>query len=178
MNTVGFYPLVKYLEVVLGGMLLFNILVPVALAVMAGIAMQIVYLNLFVSPHPRELWTGTQELLLCGLLLIGYSRIFKGLFQWKARPGFFWQPGAAQDMALPAVAPLQYVAQRKDFWILLAVTVVWTGVVLVFSTSMFARPLRMYDWSSPVLACALAMLGMWMERRQVDAPAQVQGHAA
>lgn len=49
MNHIGFYPFIKYLEIVLGSMLLFDLLTPLALAVMAGIAFQIAYLNLFVS---------------------------------------------------------------------------------------------------------------------------------
>lgn len=87
MTNIGFYPFIKYLEIVLGAMLLFNVFVPVALAVMAGIAFQIIYLNLFISPHPRQLFTGTQELLLCGLLILAYGKHFAGLFTFKAKPG-------------------------------------------------------------------------------------------
>lgn len=91
MNNIGFYPFIKYLEIVLGGMLLFNIFVPLALAVMAGVTFQIAYLNLFVSPHPRQLFTGTQELLLCGLLIIAYGKSYAGLFKLKAKPAFLWE---------------------------------------------------------------------------------------
>lgn len=87
MTNIGFYPFIKYLEIILGAMLLFNLFVPVALAVMAGIAFQIIYLNLFISPHPRQLFTGTQELLLCGLLILAYGKHFAGLFTLKAKPG-------------------------------------------------------------------------------------------
>ena len=71
-------------------MLLFNILTPVALAVMAGIAFQIAYLNLFVSPHPRQLFTGIQELLLYGLLILAYGKHYRSLFVVKAAPSFPW----------------------------------------------------------------------------------------
>ncbi|KMM24017.1 membrane protein [Bordetella pseudohinzii] len=91
MNDIGFYPFIKYLEIVLGTMLLFNILTPLALAVMAGIAFQIGYLNLFVSPHPRQLFTGTQELLLCGLLILAYGKSYAGMLTARARPAFLWQ---------------------------------------------------------------------------------------
>ncbi len=94
MNNIGFYPFIKYLEIVLGGMLLFNLFVPLALAVMAGIAFQIAYLNLFISPHPRQLFTGTQELLLCGLLILAYGRSYAGLFVCKAKPAFPWNKQA------------------------------------------------------------------------------------
>ena len=90
MNNIGFYPFIKYLEIVLGSMLLFNILTPVALAVMAGIAFQIAYLNLFVSPHPRQLFTGIQELLLYGLLILAYGKHYRSLFVVKAAPSFPW----------------------------------------------------------------------------------------
>ena len=90
MNNIGFYPFIKYLEIVLGSMLLFDILTPLALAVMAGIAFQIAYLNLFISPHPRQLFTGTQELLLCGLLIFSSGKSYAGLLRIKAKPRFLW----------------------------------------------------------------------------------------
>lgn len=91
MNNIGFYPFIKYLEIVLGSMLLFNILTPLVLAVMAGIAFQIAYLNLFISPHPRQLFTGTQELLLCGLLILAYGKHFTSLFVVRPTAGFPWK---------------------------------------------------------------------------------------
>lgn len=90
MNNIGFYPFIKYLEIALGAMLLLNIFTPHALAFMAGIAFQIVYLNLFISPHPRQLFTGVQELLLCGLLLLAYGRSYSALFTFKAKASFPW----------------------------------------------------------------------------------------
>lgn len=94
MNDIGFYPFIKYLEIVLGSMLLFNVLTPLALAVMAGIAFQIAYLNLFVSPHPRQLFTGTQDALLCGLLILAYGKSYAELFRVKAKPAFPWSKQA------------------------------------------------------------------------------------
>ncbi|WP_353234331.1 hypothetical protein [Diaphorobacter ruginosibacter] len=166
MNEVGFYPLVKYLEIVLGSMLLFNILVPVALAFMAGIAFQIIYLNLFVSPHPRQLFTGTQELLLCGLLILAYGKNFAGLFQLRAKPGFPWQQRQSAVTGSPAVTGMPvYAARSKDMVLLIAVAVVWTVVVIGFSTTMGSRPLRIYDWGPPMGALLLALFTMFMDRR-------------
>ena len=88
MNNIGFYPFIKYLEIILGSLLLFNIFTPLVLAFMAGIAFQIAYLNLFISPHPRQLFTGVQEVLLCGLLLLAYGKSYSGLFVLKARPSY------------------------------------------------------------------------------------------
>lgn len=90
MNNIGFYPFIKYLEIVLGSMLLLNIFTPLVLAFMAGIAFQIAYLNLFISPAPRQLFTGTQELLLCGLLLLSYGKSYAGLFVFQVKPIFPW----------------------------------------------------------------------------------------
>jgi len=91
MNSIGFYPLIKYLEVILGGMLLFNRFVPLALIVMGGITFQIAYLNLFISPHPRQKFTGTQELLLNGGLLLAYGGYYADFLRAKAKPLFLWQ---------------------------------------------------------------------------------------
>lgn len=164
MNVVGFYPLVKYLEIVLGSMLLFNILVPVALAFMAGIAFQIVYLNLFVSPAPRQMFTGTQELLLCGLLILSYGKIFAGLFHFRAKPGFPWQ-GKSVVEATPALQKVSaYVIRPRDYVILFGISIFWTLVVIGFSTSMGSRPLRIYDWGPPIGALLLTLIFMFLDK--------------
>ncbi len=171
MHEIGFYPLVKYLEIVLGSMLLFNVLVPVALTFMAGIAFQIGYLNLFVSPHPRQLFTGTQELLLCGLLILAYASTFAGLFQWKAKPGFPWQKNPQEASAARTKSKTPCTAGRKDVWLLLCVSLAWTLVVIGFSTTLGSRPLRIYDWGPPVGALLITLVAMGMERRRRPATA-------
>ncbi|SPS01135.1 hypothetical protein [Cupriavidus taiwanensis] len=90
MADIGFYQAVKYLEVVLGTMLLFNLAVPLALIVMAGISVTIIYLNLFISPAPRQLFTGLQELLLNGALLLAYGGYYANFCRVKTRPFWFW----------------------------------------------------------------------------------------
>jgi putative oxidoreductase len=91
MTNIGLYPLVKYLEVILGAMLLFNWMVPLALIVMGGITFQIAYLNLVISPHPRQKFTGTQELLLNGSLLLAYGGYYADYLRAKAKPYFLWE---------------------------------------------------------------------------------------
>lgn len=91
MTNIGFYPLVKYLEVILGAMLLFNWMVPLALIVMGGVTLQIAYLNLVISPHPRQKFTGTQELLLNGSLLLAYGGYYADYLRIKAKPYFLWE---------------------------------------------------------------------------------------
>ncbi|MBP0630451.1 hypothetical protein [Cupriavidus sp. AcVe19-1a] len=90
MADIGFYQVIKYLEVVLGTMLLFNLAVPLALIVMAGISVTIIYLNLFISPAPRQLFTGLQELLLNGALLLAYGGYYANFCRVKTRPFWFW----------------------------------------------------------------------------------------
>ncbi len=48
----------------------------------------------------------------------------------------------------------------KHFAILLGVTAVWTLIVIGFSTTLGARPLRLYDWGPPVGACLLTIAFM------------------
>ncbi|ANY17609.1 hypothetical protein [Bordetella pseudohinzii] len=48
----------------------------------------------------------------------------------------------------------------KPFVIVIAVALIWTLVVIGFSTSMGARPLRLYDWGPPVAACLLTLVCM------------------
>lgn len=89
MADIGFYQVIKYLEVVLGTMLLFNLAVPLAVIVMAG-SVTIIYLNLFISPAPRQLFTGLQELLLNGALLLAYGGYYANFCRIKTRPFWFW----------------------------------------------------------------------------------------
>lgn len=90
MADVGFYQMIKYLEVLLGTLLVIDVAVPMALLVMAGISVTIVFLNLFVSPDPRELFTGFQELLLNGALLLAYGGYYANFCRLKAKPFWFW----------------------------------------------------------------------------------------
>ncbi|WP_427307891.1 hypothetical protein [Cupriavidus sp. H39] len=90
MADIGFYQVIKYLEVVLGTMLLFNLAVPLALIVMTGVSVTIIYLNLFISPAPRQLFTGIQELLLNGGLLLAYGGYYANFCRIKTRPFWFW----------------------------------------------------------------------------------------
>lgn len=54
--------------------------------------------------------------------------------------------------------------QNKHIFILLAVVVIWTLIVIGFSTSMGARPLRMYDWGPPVFSGLITLVFMLKEK--------------
>lgn len=55
---------------------------------------------------------------------------------------------------------MNHEVKRRDFAVLIAVAVIWTLVVIGFSTTMGTRPLRIYDWGPPVFACLLTLLCM------------------
>lgn len=56
----------------------------------------------------------------------------------------------------------------KHAAILVAVTLVWTLIVIAFSTTMGARPLRLYDWGPPVGACLLTLVFMLRDKHRQD----------
>ena len=49
-------------------------------------------------------------------------------------------------------------------FLIIAVAVVWTVVVIGFSTSMGSRPLRIYDWGPPVGALLLTLIAMLIDK--------------
>lgn len=178
MTNIGFYPLVKYLEVVLGFLLLFNLFVPLALIVMAGIAFQIVYLNYFISPHPRQLFTGTQELLLCGGLLLAYGGYYTDFLRAKAKRLFLWEGFTSRvnrsnsEIEKPSYKEITTYKETnsrkkiaaKHFVLIAGIVTVWTAIVIAFSTTLGARPQRLYDWGPPVAAGLMAMIFMLMDK--------------
>ncbi|ODP37159.1 DoxX family membrane protein [Sphingomonas turrisvirgatae] len=97
LSEVGMYQGVKYLEIVLGAMLVLNRFVPLALIFMAAISAVIIYLNLLISPHPRQLFTGIQELILIGFLLLAYGGHYAGFCKRRSAPLWFWDGLRSND---------------------------------------------------------------------------------
>jgi hypothetical protein len=52
----------------------------------------------------------------------------------------------------------------KDIAIVVSVALVWTLVVIAFSTTMGSRPLRIYDWGPPAFACLVTLVFMLKDR--------------
>jgi hypothetical protein len=50
--------------------------------------------------------------------------------------------------------------KRVDFVIVTSIAFIWTLVVVAFSTTLGSRPLRIYDWGPPVLACVITLFFM------------------
>lgn len=59
---------------------------------------------------------------------------------------------------------MHQAAGLKDAVIVIATALIWTLVVIAFSTTMGSRPLRIYDWGPPVFACLLTLLVMLKDR--------------
>lgn len=60
----------------------------------------------------------------------------------------------------------EFVAGRH-YVLIAAVAIAWTLIVIGFSTSMGARPLRMYDWGPPAFAGLITLIVMFVsDRRQ------------
>lgn len=91
MTRVGLYDLIKIVEIVVGFCLLFNVAVPLALVMEFPLTVSIAYLNLFVDGEPRQLYTGTKELLFNGILLLAYGNYYRGMLRWRAAPSPLWQ---------------------------------------------------------------------------------------
>ena len=105
LDQIGLYPFVKYLEAVVGLMLIFNVAVPLALVLEMPITVVISYLNLIVEAKSRHLYTGTQELLLNVTLLLAYGGYYRTMLFTKAAPLWLWHSAPAAPSAqkpLPA----------------------------------------------------------------------------
>ena len=59
-------------------------------------------------------------------------------------------------------------ASGKDVAVVVTGALVWTLVVIAFSTTMGARPLRIYDWGPPVFACLMTLVYMLKDRWAMD----------
>lgn len=63
---------------------------------------------------------------------------------------------------------MKEIITGKHFVLIAAVAIVWTLVVIGFSTSMGARPLRMYDWGPPVFAGLITLVVMFLNKKRQD----------
>jgi hypothetical protein len=89
-TTIHMYPAVKYMEFVYGLMLLTNRGVLLALVLEMPTTVTIFWLNTFIVATPRQLFSGPQELLMNGLLLLAYSGYLAAVFRPKLDPMWLW----------------------------------------------------------------------------------------
>lgn len=59
---------------------------------------------------------------------------------------------------------MKQTARAKDAAIVVIVALIWTLIVIAFSTTMGSRPLRIYDWGPPAFACLLVLAVMLKEK--------------
>lgn len=168
MADIGFYQFIKYLEVVLGTMLLLNIAMPIVLIITAGISTTIIYLNLVVSPHPRQTFTGLQELFLNGTLLLAYGGYFADMMRLKSKPNWLWDGVAGRFPYERAAYRPPVGASRlpsdRDFIIVGVIITIGVIAVILASTTGFQRNLRLYDYGPPLFAGLLTIIAMAYER--------------
>lgn len=72
-DAIGMYHWIKYMEAIYGFLLLTNRFVLLTLILEMPTTVTIFWLNTFISATPRQLFSGPQELLMNGLLLLAYS---------------------------------------------------------------------------------------------------------
>lgn len=94
----GLYEFVKATEGVIGACLLLNLFVPLALLIELPISVVIFHLNFFIVAQGYQLFTGPQELILNGLLMVFYGGYYKSVLQARVPPLPLWQPATAAEI--------------------------------------------------------------------------------
>ena len=84
-EAIGLYGMVKWVELLTGFMLLFDVFVPLALIIVFPITVTIFYLNTFIVGLPRQLFSGPQELVLNAVMFALYARYYMPLLTIKAK---------------------------------------------------------------------------------------------
>jgi riboflavin transporter len=90
-TATGIYQVVKTVELIVGVALLANLFVPLVLIIEMPISVVIFILNFFVVASDRQLFSGPQEILLNGLLIVFYSRYYRPLLQPVVSPAPPWR---------------------------------------------------------------------------------------
>ena len=96
LDKVGLYPLVKYIEFTLGLLALVNRFTPLVAVMEFPITVMIAYLNIFVegSHEARHYYTGVQELVINGMVLLGYGACYRSMLAMRNEPRWLWEaPG-------------------------------------------------------------------------------------
>jgi len=96
-EVIGLYGMVKWVELLTGIMLVFNIFVPLALIIEFPITVTIFYLNTFIVGLPRQLFSGPQELVFNSVMFMLYAKYYMPVLTFKAQVSpvhLNWRPGA------------------------------------------------------------------------------------
>jgi hypothetical protein len=160
---IGLYQIVKYIELLVGFMLIFNIAVPLALLLELPITIVIAYLNILVDASERQLFTGPQELFLNASLLVAYGGYYGGFLQLKATPRWLWHPaGFAASASVPGPA------SRHTNLVAWSAIIAMALIVVVASLALGPpeRRLPPRDYVPLLLAAAFVAYAQWRELRQ------------
>lgn len=166
LDELGLYPIVKYIELILGVLVLSNRFVPLAAAAELPITVIISYINIFVQGpiEYRHLFTGTQELFLNATVLLAYGAYFRTLFYPQTRPQWLWQELDAEP--LPAAPrgnkPFGLGAPRTWLLFLIFMVVVVSASWLLGTAT---RRLPPRDWLPPILAFVGMLVAYRMSKR-------------
>jgi hypothetical protein len=154
--SIGLYPVVKYIELFLGVLVLSNRWVAVAAVAELPITIIISYLNIFVEGaiDARHYYTGVQELTINGMVLLGYGAYYRTMLTARPLPRWLWQPldrGATGDEA--AAGSARHPLGTPQIWAFFAAV-----MVVVVCASWFMGPpdrrLPPRDWLPPLVAFA------------------------
>jgi hypothetical protein len=91
LNEIGVYQIVKAIEGVVGLCLVLNLFVPLVLVVEFPISVIIFILNFFVVGTGMQLFTGPQEVVLNGLLILFYGGYYRPMLRARVTPQPLWQ---------------------------------------------------------------------------------------
>lgn len=167
LDKVGLYPLVKYIEFFLGLLALSNRFTPLAAVMEFPITVIIAYLNIFVEGalESRHYYTGVQELVINGVVLLGYGGYYRNMLRMRSQPCWLWEsagPDAKQREAEPESAGLLGTPQIWIFFIAFMAVVMAASWLLGSS----ARRLPPRDWLPPLLAFVGMLLADRLSRQR------------
>lgn len=157
LDKVGLYPLVKYIEFTLGLLALANRFTPLVAVMEFPITLMIAYLNIAVegSHGARHYYTGVQELLINGMVLLGYGACYRSMLTIRNEPRWLWEALDCEPAQAPAAGRSGSALPILLFFLL------FMGVVMAASwfTGPADRRLPPRDWLPP-LTSFIAMLAL------------------
>ncbi|MFP4893787.1 hypothetical protein [Paraburkholderia sp. EG304] len=91
LDAIHMFPVVKYMECVLGILMLTNRFVLLAAIFEFPTSVSIFWINTFIVATPRQLFSGPNQLLMNGLLILAYSGYMASVFKPKLTPLALWE---------------------------------------------------------------------------------------
>lgn len=166
---MGLYPIVKWIELILGVFVLSNRFVPLAAVMEVPITVIISYSNIFVMGpiEHRHIYTGIQELSLNVAVLVSYGAYYRTMLYPKTRPQWLWNELKPEPLPQDEPGARPFTLGTTGMWTCFIVVM---GVVLGASV-LTATPTRLLpprDWAPP-LAAFVWMLAAYRFTR--DTPA-------